>query len=41
MEACYYPGVIASFGLGTGVIGGSVGKGTEAGVMKLIGGVYV
>ena len=41
MNACSSSGFIASFGIGTGVVGGDGGKGTEIAVMALMGGEYV
>ena len=38
MNVCYSYGVIASFGLKTVVFGGGGGKGTDIGVMALMGG---
>ena len=38
MNACSSSGFISSFCLGTGVVGGSGGKGTEIGARTLIGG---
>ena len=42
---CSSSGVIASFGIGTGVVGGSGGKGTDIitniGVITLMGGKYM
>ena len=41
MSFCSSSGFIASFGIGTGVVGGDGGKGTEISVMTLMGGGYV
>ena len=41
INACSSSGVVASFGLGTGVVGGGGGQGNEIGVMTLMGGGHV
>ena len=41
MNSCSSSGVIANFGLQTGVVGGDEGKENDIGVMAIMGGGYV